>query len=98
MTGRPGRQQEKCALTSAGSAGFASKRRTDSWSSREQRDQLTAGIAGCRDRGLSFIHNARMGRAYGKCLLRRETVYWLKILAIAASAGAAVPWFFILAD
>ena len=70
MTGRPGRQQERCALTPAGSAGFASKRRTDRWSHREQRDHRTAGIASRREPGLSFIHSARMVRPYGKCRLK----------------------------
>ena len=54
---------------SAGSAGSAPKRRIDRWLRREQRDHRAGGIASRRDLGLSFIHSARMGRAYGKCRL-----------------------------
>ena len=67
MTGRPGRQQERCALMPAGSAGFASKRRTHRRSRGEPRNYGTAGIARRREPGLSFIHSARMVPAYGKC-------------------------------
>jgi hypothetical protein len=55
---------------SAGSAGSAPKRRIDRWLRREQRDHRAGGIASRRDLVLSFIHSARMGRAYGKCRLK----------------------------
>ena len=56
---------------SAGSAGFAPKRRINRWLRREQRDHRTAGIACRQEPGLSFTQDARMGRAYGKCRVMR---------------------------
>ncbi len=101
MTGRPGHQQERCALMPAGSAGFASKRRTHRRSRGEQRDHGTAGIARRREPGLSFIHSARMVRAYGKyriranhkCVNGDKMRKWLlagaSALALSVAAGGA---------
>ena len=54
---------------SAGSAEFASERRTHRRSHGEQRDQAAAGIDRRREPGLSFTQDRRMPRAYEKCRL-----------------------------
>ena len=72
LSGRADHRQEKCAPMSAGSAGFAPKRRINRWLRREQRDHRSAGIASRQEPGLSFTQVVRMGRAYGKCRINQK--------------------------